>query len=98
MTMTAFFETERASRSLTALCHHFGRKVAANCDDHAGWVEFPFGRCEFLASDNQLTLTASAEEESHLAQVTQIVTNHLERFEFRENPTLTWKAEPREAR
>lgn len=86
----ATFETDRASRYLKALCHHFGRKVDANCDDAKGWVQFPFGRCDMTATDSQLEIVATAETQRHLDQLTQITTSHLERFAFRENPTLEW--------
>ncbi|MEO0382491.1 MAG: DUF2218 domain-containing protein [Pseudomonadota bacterium] len=87
----ARFETDRASRYLASLCHHFGRKVDAACDANSGWVQFPFGRCEMVADESQLDLMAAAETDAHLDQVVQIVTNHLERFAFRENPTLDWQ-------
>ena len=92
MNTTASFETDRASRYLKALCHHFGRKVDAKCDDTAGWVQFPFGRCEMSAGDQKLDLTATADDERQLSQVVKIVTSHLERFAFREDPKLEWMA------
>lgn len=91
MKTTAIFETQRAGRYLNALCHHFGRKVDASCDDTAGWVQFPFGRCDMTADDHTLELSATAEDQRHLVQVTKIVTSHLERFAFRENPRLDWR-------
>lgn len=90
MQTSATFETPRAERYLKTLCHHFGRKVAAECDDTKGWIEFPFGRCEMEAEDGNLELHATADSARGLAQVTQIITSHLERFAFRENPTLNW--------
>ncbi len=92
MNTTSSFETDRASRYLKALCHHFGRKVDAKCDDTAGWVQFPFGRCEMSAGDQRLELTATADDERQLSQVVKIVTSHLERFAFREDPKLEWDA------
>ena len=90
MNSTASFETDRASRYLKALCHHFGRKVDAKCDDASGWVQFPFGRCELKAVDRTLKLTAFADDQCSLSQVVTIVTSHLERFAFREDPKLEW--------
>ena len=87
----ALFETDRASRYLSALCHHFGKKVEARCTATKGWVKFPFGRCEMTADDSRLELLATAENQTRLDQVMQIVTSHLERFAFRENPTLVWQ-------
>ena len=90
MQRAASLKTERAGRYLTALCHHFGRKVEAECDETTGWVQFPFGRCEMVADDRSLELRAMADSQQELAQVTRIVTGHLERFAFREDPKLTW--------
>ena len=56
MNTTATFKTDRGGRYLKALCHHFGRKVDASCEDTAGWVQFPFGRCELSADDAQLRI------------------------------------------
>lgn len=93
MKTTASFETQRAGRYLKALCHHFGRKVDAACDETAGWVQFPFGRCDMTADDQRLEFSASAKDQRHLAQVTKIVTSHLERFAFREDPRLDWRTD-----
>lgn len=92
MNTFASFETDAAGRYLATLCNHFGRKVEAECDTNTGWVQFPFGRCELAANDKKLELTASAEDQNQLDQVMQIVTSHLERFAFRENPNLVWQA------
>lgn len=91
MNKIATFKSERAGRYMTALCHHFGRKVDTNCEETSGWVQFPFGRCDMVVEDQELTLTAQAQDEDRLEQVVRIVTSHLDRFAFRENPELTWK-------
>ena len=89
----ATFETDGAGRYLKSLCQHFGRKVDAECTATAGWVQFPFGRCDMTADSSKLALTVSAEDEPCLNQVVQIVTSHLERFAFRENPALAWQSQ-----
>ncbi|OAN73540.1 hypothetical protein A8B78_18250 [Jannaschia sp. EhC01] len=91
MNTSTSFETERASRYLKSLCQHFGQKVDAECDDTSGWVQFRIGRCDMTADDSKLALTVSADDPKHLDQVVQIVTSHLERFAFRENPSLDWQ-------
>lgn len=91
MKKTATFRSKRASRYMTALCHHFGRKVDTSCQAATGWVQFPFGRCEMSVENDELTLNARAETHRQLDQVVQIVSSHLDRFAFRENPHLTWQ-------
>ena len=90
--MEAFadFETDRAGRYLSALCHHFGRKIEAHCLPDKGWVQFPLGRCEMTADERRLKLVVSADDEQQLDHLVDILTRHLERFAFREDPQLEW--------
>lgn len=91
MNATATFETDRAERYLAALCHHFARKVRVTSDAHRGRVEFPFGLCDLTADETRLELVASADDRTGLDRVVQVITSHLERFAFRENPSLVWQ-------
>lgn len=91
MKALASFQTTNAARYLAMLCTHFSKKVKAECDGDQGWVEFPFGRCEMTANDSQLEMRALADDRPLLDQVIRIVTSHLERFAFRENPILDWQ-------
>ena len=91
MNATATFQTENASRHLAALCQHFARKTAASHDDHTGHVEFPFGQCTLTADSASLALTATAPDAAGLDTVMEVLTRHLERFAFRENPRLEWQ-------
>ncbi len=91
MKSLASFQTRNASRYLNMLCTHFGKKVDAGSAGEKGWVEFPFGRCDMTADDSQLEMQAMAEDQPLLDLVIRIVTSHLERFAFRENPVLDWQ-------
>ncbi len=91
MKASASFQTPNASRYLAMLCTHFNQRATAQCDDQTGWVQFPFGRCDMQADASQLHITAAAQDQTHLDQVMQIITNHLERFAFRERPLLDWE-------
>lgn len=86
----AHLKTRSARRYLEALCQHFGRKAEVQCDKDQGWVQFPFGRCDMKADATQLEMIASAEDADDLVLVVDIVTRHLERYAFRENPRLDW--------
>lgn len=92
MNSSAVFETDFADRHLTSLCNHFSRKVEASCDAGKGQVRFPFGQCEMTADEQSLVFVATAQDQANLDLVMQIVTSHLDRFAFRENPHLVWKA------
>ena len=88
----AHFETSNPSRYLEMLCRHFGRKVDVQNDATKGWIQFPFGRCDLNADHRYLKLHASAESQARLDEVVQVMSNHLERFAFRESPVLVWQA------
>ncbi|MEO0358016.1 MAG: DUF2218 domain-containing protein [Pseudomonadota bacterium] len=90
----AIFQTDQASRYLRMLCVHFGRRVDCDCSDTAGCVTFPFGICNMTASDDQLELVARANTTDDLSHLTDILTRHLERYAFRENPHLDWRDPP----
>lgn len=86
------FETDSAHRYLEALCRHFGRKVEVGCSPEMGWAQFSFGRCDMTAEANRLEITVTAEDADGLDLVMDVVTRHLERYAFRENPRLDWRA------
>ena len=90
MKANATFKTKQAPRYLADLCDHFSQKVTATHDHQIGHVEFQFGACELVAKSEQLEMTASAQDAALLEQVIDVITRHLERFAFRENPRLHW--------
>ena len=90
----ATFETPQAYRHLSTLCHHFGRKVDATGTAQTARIVFPCGQCDMEANDHQLTLWAHADNEGCLDNVVEVMTRHLERFAFRENPHLDWHPTP----
>ncbi|MEO1550975.1 MAG: DUF2218 domain-containing protein [Pseudomonadota bacterium] len=94
MDKVAYFPTDRAQHYVKSLCQHFSRRVEARWTDTEGWVQFPFGRCDMQASASGLNLTASATDAAGLGQVVEVVTSHLDRYAFRENPQLDWRALP----
>lgn len=91
MDAIATFPTAHAARHLTAMCKHFARKVPATFDERSGFVAFPFGRCDMTADAESLRLVATAADKRQLDEVVEVITRHLERFAFRENPNLTWQ-------
>lgn len=93
MKSSAIFLTDRAVRYLSMICQHFDHKVEATCKPGKGHVRFSFGQCEMSADAHALAFVATAEDEANLDKVRRIVTSHLDRFAFRENPDLSWKEE-----
>lgn len=87
MTLSATFKTENASQYLQTLCQHFGHKVDVRFDAQRGEITFPFGTCSLHADGSALHMTACGTEARKAAEV---LTNHLDRFAFRENPNIRW--------
>lgn len=90
MYASTIFQTEHATRHLTALCGHFAKKVTAEFTDQVGHVVFAFGACDLTADNAGLGLTAHADDPAQLTLLIDVLTRHLERFAFRENPSLEW--------
>ena len=88
------FETLYAARYLDKLREHFSRRVAVHAALNRCWVQFPFGRCDMCAYAHHLNLRARATDAEALAQVVHVMTSHLERYAFRENPVLDWQPAP----
>lgn len=82
--------TTHASRYLQQLAKHFGHKVLVTFTPSEGEVTLPFGTCEMAATDAALRVTVLGEARD-IARLERFVGDHLARFAFRENPTLTWQ-------
>ncbi|MCR9157985.1 MAG: DUF2218 domain-containing protein [Rhodobacteraceae bacterium] len=91
MNANTFFKTENAERYLGTLCKHFGHKVPVTFEPGLGHIELPFGQCDLRADTAGLALTANAADRPGLDKTIQVITSHLERFAFRENPDLSWR-------
>ena len=90
MNASTFFATENAERYLGTLCKHFGHKVPVAFEPGSGHIALPFGQCDLRADTAGLALTAIATDTPGLDKTIQVITSHLERFAFRENPDLNW--------
>lgn len=91
MNKSAVFETELGGRYLASLCQHFGTKVSVTYGAGTGRVEFPTGTCDMTADESCLAFVVQADTRENLEVVMQVVSSHLDRFAFRENPELVWK-------
>ncbi|MEM6304206.1 MAG: DUF2218 domain-containing protein [Pseudomonadota bacterium] len=97
ITGRATFRTDAGQRHLDSLCRHFGRKVETGMTTGSGWVQFPFGRCEMAADATRLRFSALAPDAAGLDEVITVMTRHLERYAFREDPRLDWQLDPASA-
>lgn len=92
MQTQATLQTAKASTYIKQLCRHFAHKITVEFDDEQGMAYFKMGTCAMQALPGQLVLLASAEDQAALDQVQHIVSDHLERFAFREALKVEWQA------
>ncbi|MDF1790450.1 MAG: DUF2218 domain-containing protein [Thalassobaculaceae bacterium] len=89
-TATAQVRTDKASRYVAQLCKHFSHRVPAEWNETEGLVRFEPGACRMSASDGTLTLMCESETEKALAVVQDVVADHLVRFAWKEELSVTW--------
>lgn len=87
---TLHLTTTHGAKYLKQLGNHFGHKVPVTFTETAGEVTLPFGTCEMTATSAALSITVLGKTRD-LARLERFVGDHLARFAFRENPTLTWQ-------
>ncbi|WP_420860568.1 DUF2218 domain-containing protein [Algirhabdus cladophorae] len=93
---TLTLTTPNAFKYLKLLGKHFGQGVPTQHDASEMTVPLPFGTCQMTANAGVLTITVSGAS-ADLTRSEQLVASHLVRFAFRENPTLTWQRDLRDA-
>lgn len=91
MKASTFFTTQNAERYLGTLCKHFGHKVPVTHQPGSGRIELPFGQCMLRADDSGLSVTIEASDQPLLDKTAKVISSHLDRFAFRENPQLDWQ-------
>jgi hypothetical protein len=89
MISTARATTESARRYMIQLCKHWGHKFEVVYDDTSGRIALPVGPLTMAADETGLTLTLEVEPEG-LDRIEPVVTEHLNRFAFREPFDLAW--------
>jgi hypothetical protein len=91
MNANTFFTTPNAERYLGTLCKHFGHKVPVSHKPGFGRIELPFGQCDLRADKTGLHLSITAPDQPKLDKTAKVISSHLDRFAFRENPKLDWQ-------
>ena len=91
-TSTAQVRTDKASRYLVQLCKHFGHRVPTEWSEAEGLVRFEPGTCRMTAAPDLLTLTCESATPEDLAVVESTVADHLVRFAWKEDLSVTWSA------
>ncbi|MET3819804.1 hypothetical protein ACVK00_004235 [Burkholderia sp. PvR073] len=74
---TAAVSVPQAERVLFKLCKHFAIKVPVVFDTHCATVDFPYGVCRVVRTDDVLQLRCEADSPEGLAQVQYVMDEHL---------------------
>ena len=86
-------KTASGSKYLQQLCKHWGHKFEVELSETRGQVWFPSAVATMEASADSLLVTVETEDAEAVERLKEIVTNHLDRFAFREAPLpFEWSA------
>ncbi|HEY3725855.1 MAG TPA: DUF2218 domain-containing protein [Solirubrobacteraceae bacterium] len=91
ITTRAEVATEKPVPYMRQLCKHFGHKNEASFDDHNGYIQFDFGRCELQARGSRLELVVSAADQEAQERMERVIGSHLERFGKRDELQVDWQ-------
>jgi hypothetical protein len=92
----AWWETGSSARYMAQLCKHFAHRLPVTLNARDGQIVFDAGVCNVAAEETGLRMRVSAEDETSLNQVQDVVIRHLQRFAFRDlteeaAAAITWK-------
>ncbi len=88
----ARIHTDHASRYLQQLCKHFAHKIPTEFDKTDGRIMFDGNACLLRADGDVLTITIEAADTETDERLRDVVVRHLDRFAFRDQPSVTWTA------
>ncbi|MBU2983704.1 DUF2218 domain-containing protein [Lentibacter algarum] len=85
-------DTKMASRYLQQLCKHWSHKAETAFDAEKGTIVFESGESVSLkAAFDQLHVEVTTKDSAGLDPFCKVVAEHLERFGFREDFSVTWQ-------
>lgn len=85
--------TASGSKYLQQLCKHWGHKFEVEFSATRGEVRFPSAVATMEASADLLLVTIETDDPGSVERLKEIVTQHLDRFAFREAPLpFEWSA------
>lgn len=86
----ASLPTPLGDRYIGQLCAHFAHKNPTTREEGHGRVDFAFGTCLMSADAESLSLRAEAPTEEELLRLQDVISSHLQRFAWRDMPTVDW--------
>ena len=90
-TSEASVPTASARRYMGQMCSHFGHKLPVTLEGDTGRIGFDGGDCVLCAEAEALLLRIEAADDASRERLEGVAARHLERFMFREAPTVEWR-------
>jgi uncharacterized protein len=88
-------QTERASIYLQQLCKHWSHKLTVSFTPENGKIAFSDDtHVELIAHNNVLEMALHTPNGKRQETLEKVVADHLARFAFRENPSISWQRQP----
>ena len=87
---TAFVVTSRPERYIKQLVSHFGNKAKTELTNEGDRLQFDFGTCDLKAAPTGIELIGTAEDETQLETLKDVVARHLVRFGANDQLTVSW--------
>jgi hypothetical protein len=85
--------TAHAAKYVKQLCNHWGHKLEVELSGDVGIVHFSAAKAVLRASGEALVVTVAASDEPTLERMKSVLSDHLDRFAFREAPLpFDWRA------
>ncbi|RQQ46866.1 DUF2218 domain-containing protein [Burkholderia stagnalis] len=88
---TAELTLPQADRVLFKLCKHYAIKVPVVFDEHRATVDFPYGVCRMLRTDDLLSLRCEADAADKLAQIQYVMDEHLALMSRNRQLVVEWQ-------
>ncbi|MCW0044895.1 DUF2218 domain-containing protein, partial [Burkholderia pseudomallei] len=88
---TAELTLPQADRVLFKLCKHYAIKVPIDFDEHRATVDFPYGVCRMLRTDDVLSLRCEADAADKLAQIQYVMDEHLALMSRNRQLVVAWQ-------
>lgn len=88
----AHVPTTHAASYMKQLCRHWAHKFPVTFDDQHGRIDLPKATCLLQATPDKLEVRLTTHECADEARMQQVISEHLQRFGFREEVAFHWKA------
>ncbi|WP_323118073.1 DUF2218 domain-containing protein [Burkholderia alba] len=88
---TAEITLPQADRVLFKMCKHYAIKVPVAFDDTRAAIDFPYGTCQVVRTDDLLSLRCEADSMEKLEQIQYVMDEHLALMSRNKALVIDWR-------